>query len=151
VLCSTDKFRLQRHINRDLETFYALLSERAANARIVEAAKRLVAAIDRRGYLPFADSPERQVYDAVKAAVQASVGSQAVNERVEPWHDTVMHDDCGGPVIPSREPPNNQANWVRCAACGDIWSEDNPLKLARIWWSAGAQEGRQRCVERGHK
>lgn len=65
----------------------------------------------------------------------------------KPWHDTVMHEGCGGPIVPQQSgiPPHlcQDFNAVFCAACGLKYHEADPGKLARIWWSAGAWAGRE--------
>jgi hypothetical protein len=67
----------------------------------------------------------------------------------KPWHDTETCPECALPVVvpfysvPPRDvPPGGSVRHVRCAACGKDWIEDDDAKLARIWWSQGAEDGR---------
>lgn len=68
-------------------------------------------------------------------------------EGVDSWHDTELCGEpgCGGPIVPfyhDRPHLVDDVCRVMCAACGTDYIEDDVESLARIWWSAGAWEGR---------
>lgn len=66
---------------------------------------------------------------------------------MKPWHDT-PHCACGGPLVPACDGPRNPLTTldpsdVKCAACGKAHTEEDLRTLLRVWWSAGAWEGRE--------
>lgn len=70
-----------------------------------------------------------------------------------PWEDTVMHEcdppgkHAPGPVTPMHDGDPSTARdprHVYCLLCSADWIEEDPRKLAQIWWSRGAYEGR--CI-----
>lgn len=65
----------------------------------------------------------------------------------KPWLDT-PHCQCGGPFVPCGDVARNprttsDPSRVKCAACGKDHVESDVRTLARVWWSAGAWEGRE--------
>lgn len=70
-----------------------------------------------------------------------------MSDKIEPWHNTEIHDGDCGPIAPLVLWPGETSNAmeVRCATCGVYWQETDLAKLARIWFSAGAYEGKLRA------
>lgn len=73
-----------------------------------------------------------------------------MSDEIEPWHDTEIHNGDCGPIAPlsDRFPVDTaDPSLVRCATCGAYWQETDLIKLARIWFSTGAYEGKLRAEE----
>jgi len=67
----------------------------------------------------------------------------------KPQHNAPACPGCGATVVTpfaKREaydgrPPEADCNLMCCPACGDVWVEEDPVRIAHAWWSAGAHEG----------
>lgn len=76
---------------------------------------------------------------------------------LKPWHDTVACPRCKvRVVVPMHDPVDldmrkgRTASDLRCAACGYEYVALDITEVARVWWSAGAQAGREEAErERG--
>lgn len=69
---------------------------------------------------------------------------------IKPWHDSAPCpvEGCGGLLAPMEHGMNPahlteaQAKHVHCIVCGRDHMEEDLMILIRIWWSAGAYEGK---------
>ncbi len=70
-------------------------------------------------------------------------------ETPKPQHKAPACRSCGAPTATpfakreayDRRPPEADMNLMYCPACGECWVEEDPIRIAHAWWSAGAHDG----------